>query len=147
MFFWKDFKKNKEIFCTKTSIGQYFQKEKKLRKIRFSPFSMFIIVLRIHLILLQILIRILYPHWKKMDPDPYPTPDPDPDQGYFFNIYWIFLTTNYFQILCLTFFAYFYPKTWWTIFADPDPGSQNLEDPTNFQDFEWWLDLVYNGWR
>jgi len=37
-------------------------------------------------------IRILDPHWKKMDPDPDPDPgkmdpDPDPDPGHFFKIY------------------------------------------------------------
>ena len=58
-------------------------------------------VLRIHLIL----IRILDTHWAKMYPDP----------GHFFKIYWIFLTKNNFQLLVLFFFAYFYPKTWWTI--------------------------------
>jgi len=58
-------------------------------------------VLRIHLIL----IRILYPHWKKMDPDP----------GHFFKIWWIFITKNNFQMFCFIFFACFYPKTWWTI--------------------------------
>jgi len=36
-------------------------------------------VLRIHLILMRI--RILDPHWKKMDPDL------DPDPGHFFKIY------------------------------------------------------------
>ena len=40
-------------------------------------------VLRIQLILM----RILDPHWKKMDPDPDPNLDPDPDPGYFFKIY------------------------------------------------------------
>jgi len=56
-------------------------------------------VLRIHLILMRI--RILDPHWKKMDPDP----------GHFFKIYLIFLTKNNFQIFCFIFFANFYPKT------------------------------------
>ena len=55
--------------------------------------------LQIHLIL----IRILDPHWKKMDPDPNP--------GHFL-IYWIFLTIDNFQIFCFIFFAYFYPKTY-----------------------------------
>ena len=64
---------------------------------------------------MQIWIRNLDPHWKKMDPDPDPNPDPNPDPGYFFKIYWIFLTKQNFQIFCLTFFAYFYAKTWWTI--------------------------------
>ena len=41
--------------------------------------------------------------------------DPDPDPGYFFKIYWIFLTKQNFEIFCLIFFAYFYVKTWWTI--------------------------------
>ena len=40
-----------------------------------------ITVLRIQLILLRI--RILGPHWKKMDPDP--------NLGYFFKINWIFI--------------------------------------------------------
>ena len=62
-------------------------------------------VLRIHLILMRIRIRILDPHWKKTDPDP----------GHYFKIYWIFLTKNNFQIFCFIFFAYFYPKTWWII--------------------------------
>ena len=61
------------------------------------------LVLRIHLILMRI--RILDQHWKKTDPDP----------GHLFKIYWIFLTKQNFQICCLTFFAYFYAKTWWTI--------------------------------
>ena len=58
-------------------------------------------VLRIHLILM--LIRILDPHWKKMDPDP--------DPGYLFKIYLIFLTKQNFQIFCLIFLAYFYAET------------------------------------
>ena len=41
-------------------------------------------VLGIHSIFMRI--RILDPHWKKMDPDP----NPDPDPGHFFKIYWIF---------------------------------------------------------
>ena len=60
-------------------------------------------VLRIHLILMRI--RILDPHWKKMDPDP------DPDPGYLFKIYLIFLTKQNFQIFCLIFLAYFYAET------------------------------------
>ena len=43
-------------------------------------------MLRIHLVLIRI--RILDPHLKKKDPDP----------GYFFKIYWIFITKNNFQI-------------------------------------------------
>ena len=58
-------------------------------------------------------IRILDPHWKKMDPDP--NPDPDPDPGYLFKIYLIFLTKQNFQIFCLKFLAYFYAETWRTI--------------------------------
>ena len=54
--------------------------------------TFFVPVLRIHLILM----RILDPHLKKMDPDP----------GYFFKIYWIF------KLFVLFFFAYFYAKTW-----------------------------------
>ena len=54
--------------------------------------------IQIHLTLMRI--RILDPHWKKMDPDP------NPDPGHFFKIYWLF---------SFIFFAYFYPKTWWTI--------------------------------
>ena len=49
-------------------------------------------VLRIQLILMRIRIRILDPHWKKMDPDP----DLDPDPGYFLKIYWNFLTKQNF---------------------------------------------------
>ena len=60
-------------------------------------------VLRIHLILMRIRIRILDPHWKKMDPDP--------DPGYLFKIYLIFLTKQNFQIFCLIFLAYFYAET------------------------------------
>ena len=41
-----------------------------------------IAVLRIHLVFMRIRIRILDPHWKKMDPDPEP--------GHFFKINWIF---------------------------------------------------------
>ena len=41
--------------------------------------------------------------------------DPDPDPGHLFKIYWIFWTKQNFQICCLTFFVYFYAKTWWTI--------------------------------
>ena len=63
-------------------------------------------VLRIQLILMRI--RILDPHWKKMDPDPDPNPDPDADPGYFFKIYWVFLTKQNFKIFCLIFFAYFF---------------------------------------
>ena len=48
-----------------------------------------IAVLRIQLICMRI--RILAPHWKKMDP------------GYFFKIYWIFLTKQNFKIFCLIF--------------------------------------------
>ena len=48
----------------------------------------FYAVLRIQLILMRIRIRILDPHWKKMDPNP------DPN-------YWIFITKQNFQILCL----------------------------------------------
>ena len=62
-------------------------------------------VLRIHLILMRI--RILDPHWEKMDPDP--------DSGHFYKIYWIILTKNNFQIFCFISFEIFYPKTWWTI--------------------------------
>ena len=111
----------------------------------------FIAVLRIHYILMRI--RILNPHWKKMDPDP----------GHFLTDLLNFLTKNNFQILYLFFFAYFYPKAWWTIqkwgnfynlsFSkvlwvlgikkfflqllgdilplDPDSWSQNLADPTD----------------
>ena len=38
--------------------------------------------------------------WKKMD--------------HFFKIYWNFLTKQNFQIFGFIFFAYFYPKTWWS---------------------------------
>ena len=61
-------------------------------------------MLRIHLILMRIRIRILDPHWKKTDPDP----------GHYFKIYWIFLTKIIFKFFKY-FFAYFYPKTLWTI--------------------------------
>ena len=52
-------------------------------------------------------IRILDPHWKKMDPDPNPDlrPDPDPDPGYFLKIYWHFLTKQKILIFCLIFFC------------------------------------------
>ena len=60
----------------------------------FSP------VLRIHLILMRI--RILDPHWKKMDPDP----------GSFFKIYLIFLRKLIFKFVVLFFFACSYPKTY-----------------------------------
>ncbi len=54
-------------------------------------------VLRIHLILMRIQIRILDPYWKKMDPNP--------DPGQFFNLYGIFLTKN--QIFVLFFRLFF----------------------------------------
>ena len=66
-------------------------------------------------------IRILDPDWKKIDPDP----------GNFFKIYWF---------VCFIFFAIFILQLDETlgsgsvdpyIFADPDPGSQNLADPTD----------------
>ena len=63
-------------------------------------------MLRIHLILTRIRIRILDPHWKEMDPDP----------DNFFKIYWIFFTKHNIQIFFKNyFFAYFYLKTCWTI--------------------------------
>ena len=46
-------------------------------------------------------IRILDPHWKKMDPDP--NPDPDPDPGYFYKIYWIFYQSDIFKFFSLIF--------------------------------------------
>ena len=46
-------------------------------------------MLRIHLFLMRIRIRILDPHWKKMDPDP--NPDPGLDPGHFYKIYWIII--------------------------------------------------------
>ena len=54
-------------------------------------------VLRIHLILMRIQIRILDPYWKKMDPNP--------DPGQFFNLYGIFLTkkSNFCFIFSLIF--------------------------------------------
>ena len=62
-------------------------------------------VLRIQLVLMRI--RILDPHFKKMHPDL--------DPGYFFKIYWFFLTKQNFKICCLIFFAYFFAYTLWTI--------------------------------
>ena len=56
-----------------------------------------LLVLRICLILIRI--RILDPHWKKMNPDP----NSDPDPGHFIKIYWFFLTKNNFQIFCFIF--------------------------------------------
>ena len=61
-------------------------------------------VLRIHLILM----RILDPHWKKMNPES----DPNPDPRYFFKIYWIILTKQNFLFFVLFLFEYFYAKTW-----------------------------------
>ena len=59
-------------------------------------------MLRIHLILMRI--RILDPHWKKLDPDP--------DPGHFFRFTDFFIKIIFkFKV----FFAYFYPETWWTI--------------------------------
>ena len=76
---------------------------KNVQKVEFFNFVKCVKpVLRIHLILMRI--RILNPHWKKMDPDP------DPDPGYFFKIYWIFLTKQYFQLLCFIFFVMFILK-------------------------------------
>ena len=46
-------------------------------------------------------IRILDPHWKKMDPDQ--NPDPDPDPGYFYKIYWIFYQSDIFKFFVLFF--------------------------------------------
>ena len=55
-------------------------------------------VLRIQLILMRIRIRILDPHWKKMDPDS--------DPGFFFKIYWIFLTKQNLKKFCLIFLVF-----------------------------------------
>ena len=60
-------------------------------------------MLTLQLILMRI--RILDPHWKKVDPDP----------GLFFKIYWIFQQKLIFNFFFIIFFAYFYLKTWWTI--------------------------------
>ena len=49
-------------------------------------------VLRIHLLLMRI--RILNPHWKKMDPNP--------DPGNLFKIYWVFFN-NFFEFVVLFF--------------------------------------------
>ena len=56
-------------------------------------------------------------HQNQMDPS-----NPDPDPGHFFKIYWIF-----FQLLV----APWIRIRGFHIFADPDPGSQNLADPTD----------------
>ena len=53
---------------------------------------------------MRIRIRILDPHWKKLI-----------RIRTMSFLYWLFLTKNNFQIFCFIFFAYFYPKTWWTI--------------------------------
>ena len=73
-------------------------------------------VLWIQLILMRI--RILDPHWKKMDPDP--------DPGYLRN----FLTK---QNFFLQFLVDILPLGSGDphIFADPDPGSQNHADQTD----------------
>ena len=60
--------------------------------------SFFFPVLRIHLILMQI--RILDPHWKKVDSDP----------GQFFKIYWIVLTKIIFKFFVLFFSLIFILK-------------------------------------
>ena len=62
-------------------------------------------MLRIHLILMQIRIRILDPHWNKMTRI----------QIISLNLRIFFNQKNYFQIICFIFFVYFYPETWWTI--------------------------------
>ena len=54
---------------------------------------------------LQMLIHLILMRIRILDPDP----------GHVFKIYWIFFTKNNFQNFCFIFFAYFYPKTWWTI--------------------------------
>ena len=59
-------------------------------------------VLRIHLILMLIRIRILDPHWKNVDPDP----------DHFFKNYLFFFNK---KMIFKFFFAYFYYKTRWPI--------------------------------
>ena len=54
-------------------------------------------VLRIHLILMRIRIRILDPHWKKKI---------DSDPGHFLKIYWFFLTK---KVFFCSFWLKFYP--------------------------------------
>ena len=87
-------------------------------------------VLRIQVILMRI--RILDPHWKKVDPDP------NPDPAYFFKIYWNFLTKLNFQIFVFFFLLIFMLKLNEPfrnknfavhIFADPE--SQNLANPAD----------------
>ena len=123
----------------------------------FFQFPSLFSVLRIHSIFMRI--RILDPHWKKIDPDP--------DPGHFFKIYWIlfnkFFSLNFILkldepfrneeifIISLSFFSQvqiwgfgvkkiFFCSFWLIfypldpdphIFADPDPGSQNLADKTD----------------
>ena len=86
--------------------------------------------------------------------------DPDPDPCYFFKIYWGFLTKIFFvlffslifmlkldepfrkqEIFIISLFSIvqiwveskFFFCSFWLIFCplDPDPGSQNLADPTD----------------
>ena len=76
-------------------------------------------VLRIQLILMRIRIRIMDPHWKKMDPDL----NPDPDPGYFYNFFLQFLV----DILPL--------------------GSQNLADPTDSDPKHWFVGTGEFGGR
>ena len=85
-------------------------------------------VLRIHLILMLIRIRILDPHWKNMDPDP----------DHFFKNYLFFFNK---KMIFKFFFAYFYYKTRWPIrkekiFKSSDLGFRSKKV---FFFFSFWL--------
>ena len=58
-----------------------WKKRVKKKIISLQVLQLLLSVLRIHLVLMRI--RILDPHWKKLDTDP------DPGHEYFFKIYWI----------------------------------------------------------
>ena len=104
--------------------------------------TQFVAMLRIHLNLMRMRIRILDPHWKKIDP--------------VISLRCTkFLWQKSFSNFLFYFFAYFYPKPLWTIqkwgklynlsffkksdlgfrsksfFYPLDPAPQNLADPTN----------------
>jgi len=75
---------------------------KNVQKVEFFNFVKCVQpVLRIHLILMRI--RILNPHWKKWIRI----------QVIYSRFTEFFLSKKIFK--CFIFFAYFYPKTWWTI--------------------------------
>ena len=79
------------MFLQKKCTQVAFVEKAKLKTISTQNYKHKSPVLRIQLIFKRIRIRILDPHWKKMDPDPDPNPDPDPDTdpdpGYFLKIY------------------------------------------------------------